>query len=238
MQIYGNKGNFFHKKRVQLPQELFGTPIWLPFLVLEHQQGPGDIMCKRSFYILFTCATSFSIFYSYLSIHTIFLYDMLLFNILQTVSFPTVTICNLNIIKRSFLHNFPEAQTIVGTFDNFMEGKPNGGEGDGGGGNPHGGSSSGSNSSSSGGSSSGDSVSFGPPDKRKEAMMGSLKIDSSGAEEDGSLSNVSVDAQAYAEDRIISILAKYNYSVLTKGGHPFHELVYRCNWKDFNCKEG
>lgn len=163
---------------------------------------------------------------------------MLLFNILQTVSFPTVTICNLNIIKRSFLHNFPEAQTIVGTFDNFMEGKPDGGEGDGGGGNPHGGSSSGSNSSSSGGSSSGDSVSFGPPDKRKEAMMGSLKIDSSGAEEDGSLSNVSVDAQAYAEDRIISMLAKYNYSVLTKGGHPFHELVYRCNWKDFNCKEG
>ena len=149
-----------------------------------------------------------------------------------------MTICNLNIIKRSFLHNFPEAQTIVGTFDNFMEGKPDGGEGDGGGGNPHGGSSSGSNSSSSGGSSSGDSVSFGPPDKRKEAMMGSLKIDSSGAEEDGSLSNVSVDAQAYAEDRIISMLAKYNDSVLTKGGHPFHELVYRCNWKDFNCKEG
>ena len=31
MQIYGNKGNFFHKKRFQLPQELFGTPIWLPF---------------------------------------------------------------------------------------------------------------------------------------------------------------------------------------------------------------
>ena len=68
--------------------------------------------------------------------------------------------------------------------------------------------------------------------------MESLRIDSSDAEEDGSLSNVSVDAQAYAEDQIISMLAKYNDSVLTKGGHPFHELVYRCNWKDFNCKEG
>ena len=148
-----------------------------------------------------------------------------------------MTICNLNIIKRSFLHNFPEAQTIVGTFDNYMEGKQDGGEG-GGGGNHHGGSSSGSNSSSSGGSSSGGSVSFGPPDQKKEALMESLKIDSSDAEEDGRLSNVSVDTQAYAEDQIISMLAKYNDSVLTKGGHPFHELVYRCNWKDFNCKEG
>lgn len=148
-----------------------------------------------------------------------------------------MTICNLNIIKRSFLHNFPEAQTIVGTFDNYMEGKQDGGEG-GGGGNHHGGSSSGSNSSSSGGSSSGGSVSFGPPDQKREALMESLRIDSSDAEEDGSLSNVSVDVQAYAEDQIISMLAKYNDSVLTKGGHPFHELVYRCNWKDFNCKEG
>ena len=148
-----------------------------------------------------------------------------------------MTICNLNIIKRSFLHNFPEAQTIVGTFDNYMEGKQDGGEG-GGGGNHHGGSSSGSNSSSSGGSSSGGSVSFGPPDQKREALMESLRIDSSDAEEDGSLSNVSVDTQAYAEDQIISMLAKYNDSVLTKGGHPFHELVYRCNWKDFNCKEG
>ena len=31
MQIYGSKINFLHKKRVQLPPDLFGTPIWPPF---------------------------------------------------------------------------------------------------------------------------------------------------------------------------------------------------------------
>ena len=31
MQIYGNKRKFLHKKRVQLPQDLFGTPIWPPW---------------------------------------------------------------------------------------------------------------------------------------------------------------------------------------------------------------
>ena len=30
-QIYGNKRIFLHKKRVQLPQDLFATPIWPPF---------------------------------------------------------------------------------------------------------------------------------------------------------------------------------------------------------------
>ena len=29
--IYGNKENFFHKKRVQFPHDLFGTPIWPPW---------------------------------------------------------------------------------------------------------------------------------------------------------------------------------------------------------------
>ena len=31
MPFYGNKRIFFHKKRVQLPQDLFGTPIWPPW---------------------------------------------------------------------------------------------------------------------------------------------------------------------------------------------------------------
>ena len=31
MQIYGNKRKFLHKKRVQLPQDLFGAPIWPPW---------------------------------------------------------------------------------------------------------------------------------------------------------------------------------------------------------------
>ena len=30
MQIYGNKKEVLHKKRVQLPQDLFGTTIWPP----------------------------------------------------------------------------------------------------------------------------------------------------------------------------------------------------------------
>ena len=30
MQIYWNKRKFLHKKRVQLPQDWFGTPTWLP----------------------------------------------------------------------------------------------------------------------------------------------------------------------------------------------------------------
>jgi len=32
MQINWNKRNFLHKKGVQLPQDLFRTPTWLPFL--------------------------------------------------------------------------------------------------------------------------------------------------------------------------------------------------------------
>ena len=35
MQIYGNKREHFHKKRVQLPQNWFGTPTWLPFHCFE-----------------------------------------------------------------------------------------------------------------------------------------------------------------------------------------------------------
>ena len=31
MQIYWNKRKCLHKKRVQIPQDLFGTPTWLPF---------------------------------------------------------------------------------------------------------------------------------------------------------------------------------------------------------------
>ena len=149
----------------------------------------------------------------------------------QTVQFPAVTICNLNIVKKSFIDRFPEAKEIMGTFDNFMEGKGPGGEGGGGGGPTQPGSP-GSNSSSS------SSTSFGPPDNRKEAMKDSLNVDSSNAEEKMSLSNVSVDAQAYAEDLIVGLLARHDDTELMKGGHHLHELVFRCNWKDFNCKEG
>lgn len=138
----------------------------------------------------------------------------------RTVKFPAVTVCNLNMLKKSSVRNFAEAKKIIASFDDFMEGKKRDGE------NEHLASGSGSNTS------------FGPPDQRRELMKNSLKIDHSGAEEHLSLSNVTVDSQAYAEDLIVRMLAAYNDKQLKKGGHSFHEFVFRCNWKDFNCKEG
>ena len=46
MQIYWNKRKRLHKKRVQLPQDLFGTGRC--FTVLEHQYDHRDVMRKRS----------------------------------------------------------------------------------------------------------------------------------------------------------------------------------------------
>ena len=123
-------------------------------------------------------------------------------------------------LKRSSIHNFTGAKKIIASFDDFMEGKKSDGE------NEHLPSGSGNNTS------------FGPPDQRRELMKNSLKIDHSGAEEHLSLSNVTVDSQAYAEDLIVRMLAEYDDKRLQKGGHPFDEFVFRCNWKDFNCKEG
>ena len=44
MQIYWNKRKRLHKKRVQLPEDWFGTPIWPPFHCLGHQYGRRDVM--------------------------------------------------------------------------------------------------------------------------------------------------------------------------------------------------
>ena len=46
MQIYYNKRNYLHKKRVQLPQDCFGTPTWPPFIVLENQYGRRDVSLR------------------------------------------------------------------------------------------------------------------------------------------------------------------------------------------------
>ena len=47
MQMYWNKGKSLHKKRVQLPQDWFGTPTWPPFydpfIVLGHRYGRHDV---------------------------------------------------------------------------------------------------------------------------------------------------------------------------------------------------
>ena len=37
MQMYWNKRKRLHKKRIQLPQDWFGTPTWPPFHCFEHQ---------------------------------------------------------------------------------------------------------------------------------------------------------------------------------------------------------
>ena len=164
------------------------------------------------------------------------------FLFLQTVQFPAVTICNLNIIRRSFISRFPDANKIMSTFDSFME-RPKPGEGgEGGGGGGGGGGAGGGGHGESQQSNSSETntapTSFKPPEKRKEAMMGSLSPDSSNAEESASLNNITVDEQAYAEDLILGMLAKHNESELQEGGHHFPELVFRCNWKDFSCKDG
>ncbi|KAL9988144.1 hypothetical protein ACROYT_G002552, partial [Oculina patagonica] len=39
----------------------------------------------------------------------------------RTLQFPAVTICNLNMIKQSFISKFPDANAIMSTFDSFME---------------------------------------------------------------------------------------------------------------------
>ena len=46
MQIYDNKRNYLHKKRVQLPQDCVGTPTWPPFIVLENQYGRRDVSLR------------------------------------------------------------------------------------------------------------------------------------------------------------------------------------------------
>ena len=48
MQIYWNKRRRLHKKRVQIPQDWFGTPTWPPFHCLGHQYGRRDVMWKHS----------------------------------------------------------------------------------------------------------------------------------------------------------------------------------------------
>ena len=44
LQIYWNKGKRLHRERVQLPQDWFGTPTWLPFHCLGTQLWPSDVM--------------------------------------------------------------------------------------------------------------------------------------------------------------------------------------------------
>ena len=64
-----------------------------------------------------------------------------------------------------------------------------------------------------------------------------LKTDSSDADENLHLENVTIDPEEYIKQRLLINLANYSESDLEKGGHRFRELVFRCNFKGFSCKD-
>lgn len=64
-----------------------------------------------------------------------------------------------------------------------------------------------------------------------------LNTDSSNAEEILNLENVTIDPEEYIKEQVLINLANYNEAELEKGGHHFRELVFRCNFKGFSCKD-
>lgn len=129
-----------------------------------------------------------------------------------------MTICNLNIIKKSFIHKFPDADSITSSFNSSAENRDKG---------PATLKSSGSNN-----------LTFDLPDEQmKKALMNSLKTDSSDAEQTMNLENVTIDPEVYTKGLALTKLAKYSQAELEKGGHHFPELVFRCAFKAFSCKD-
>ena len=65
MQMYWNKRKSLHKKRVQLPQDWFGTPTWPPFydpfIVLGHRYGRHDVRWKRPIVVQYTVVGLFAL---------------------------------------------------------------------------------------------------------------------------------------------------------------------------------
>ena len=53
MQIYWNKRKRLHKKRVQLPQDWFGTPTWPPFHCFGTPIWPPWRHVKTLYYVIF-----------------------------------------------------------------------------------------------------------------------------------------------------------------------------------------
>lgn len=144
----------------------------------------------------------------------------------QTVAFPSVTICNLNIVKKSKLKRFSDVQEFMRSFSSFANQRPVNN------------SNSGHGMGNASGSSSSSSSSFGPPSRMKNALKKELTGDSSEAEEKVTLGNVTFDDQTYAEETMISQLGNHRDDDLQDAGHAFEELVYRCTWGGFSCNEG
>lgn len=132
----------------------------------------------------------------------------------QPIIFPAVTVCNLNNIKKSFLHKFPDADSIASSFNSSVMRSDEG---------PH----------------PKNLTSHLPDEQIKKVMMNFLKTDaSSNAEETSTLENVTMDRETYTQRLILIKLAKYKQAELEKGGHHFHELVFRCAFQTFSCQDG
>ena len=115
-----------------------------------------------------------------------------------------MTICNLNIIKKSFLRKSSHADTNTSRIIADTELDPTGDLFD---------------------------------EEKINILKRFLKTDSSDAEENLNLENVTIDPEEYIKQRLLINLANYNESDLEKGGHRFRELVFRCNFKGFSCKD-
>lgn len=74
-------------------------------------------------------------------------------------------------------------------------------------------------------------------EERINTLKRFLRTDSSNAEEILNLENVTIDPEEYTRQRLLIDLANYKESELEKGGHHFRELVFRCSFKGFSCKD-
>lgn len=126
-----------------------------------------------------------------------------------------MTICNLNILKKSFLHKFPDADTIASSFNSSKLTRVK--------------------SSADFKNSTIDVADL--SEQIRNVMKNSLKTDASGAEETLTLENVTIDAETYTESLLLTKLAEHKQAELVKGGHNFHELVFRCAFQTFSCQD-
>ena len=118
-----------------------------------------------------------------------------------------MTICNLNIIRKSFLHKFSHVDTNTSRMIEFAsDPEP-------------------------------DQTLDLVDEEKINTLKRFLRTDSSNAEEILNLENVTIDPEEYTQQRLLINLANYNESELEKGGHRFRELVFRCNFKGFSCKD-
>ncbi|EDO36191.1 predicted protein [Nematostella vectensis] len=126
----------------------------------------------------------------------------------EVTNFPSVTICNMNMIKKSQLQHFPQVKRLVDTFNNMTS----------------------SNSSLN-------SSAF-MDTNREKAEKDRLSLNTKNSKNKVILNNVNIDMQRYIEDKIVQYLSMSDTTKLMKAGHVFRELVFRCVWNGFVCNKG